>query len=514
MQLVCQRAARKCLSTLDGAEQEVSVCSDGCPLMDALSKPLPNAEDKVILISMQARGSDSTVAAQRAALLQRGMPFRTLLVICLLLSGFGGAVCVGQSAPVAHAPAAQAVTRDSAQRGPAYSLPPDKLKRAEALNRDFDWLWAVGTVWSVVYLLLFLRLHWAAKLSCFASLWAGPRWVQGLIFLPLLVIAIRLLTLPLSLVGHHLGLAYGLSIERWPAWFWDWTKGLLVSICTTTLVGSLLFAIVRHSPRRWWLWFWLLSLPLMLAAVYAEPLIIDPIFNHFEPLSHSHPELVAQLERVVERSGEKIRPDHMFLMKASEKTTELNAYVTGFGSSKRVVVWDTSLKKSTPDEVLFIFGHELGHYVLGDVVHGLMMAAAGALLALWLAFHIVNKLVCLYWRRWEVPAVEDWSAVVVLMLVFTVFSILSDPISNSISRYVEHRADVYGQEIVHGIVADPQTTALHSFQTLGEQSLDIPHPNPWMVFWTYNHPPIANRAEFARDYDPWKPGGHPRFFSK
>lgn len=437
------------------------------------------------------------------------MLFRIVPVLCLLLAGLFGDACLAQTAAAANPPAAQSV-----HQGPAYSLPAAKLKRAEALNRDFDWLWAIGTVWSVVYLLLFLRLHWAAKLSCFSALWAGPRWVQGLIFLPLLVVAIHLLTLPLSLAGHHLGLAYGLSIEHWPAWFWDWTKGLLVSIATTTLVGSLLFAIVRHAPRRWWLWFWLLSLPLMLAAVYAEPLIIDPLFNHFQPLSQSHPELVAQLEQVVARSGETIPADHMFLMKASEKTTELNAYVTGFGSSKRVVVWDTSLKKSTPDEVLFIFGHELGHYVLGDVVHGLMMAAAGALLALWLAFHIVRKLICVYWKRWEVPAIEDWSAVVVLMLVFTVFSIVSEPIGNSISRYIEHRADVYGQEIVHGIVADPQATAVHSFQTLGEESLDIPDPNPAMVFWTYSHPPIAQRAEFARDYDPWKPGGHPRFFSK
>ena len=81
--------------------------------------------------------------------------------------------------------------------------------------------------------------------------------MQGLIFLPLLIIAIHLLTLPLALTGHHLGLAYGLSIERWPAWFWDWTKGLLLSLAISTFVGSLLFAIVRHS-RRWWLWFWLL----------------------------------------------------------------------------------------------------------------------------------------------------------------------------------------------------------------------------------------------------------------
>jgi Zn-dependent protease with chaperone function len=91
---------------------------------------------------------------------------------------------------------------------------------------------------------------------------------------------------------------------------------------------------------------------------------------------------------------------------------------------------------------------------------------------------------------------------------------LSDPISNSIGRYVEHRADVYGQEVVHGIVRDPQATAVHSFQTLGEESLDLPDPNPWMVFWTYSHPPIAARAEFARGYDPWKAGGRPRFFAK
>jgi STE24 endopeptidase len=435
------------------------------------------------------------------------------LVLCLLCIGLFPSSCLGQ-APPANASTAQAEDHASTPAGPAYSLPPEKLQRAEALNRSENWLWAISTVWAVVYLLLFLRLHWAGRLSRLSARVATRPWVQGLIFLPLLVIAIHLLTLPLSIAGHHLGLAYGLSIERWPAWFWDWTKGLLVSIVMMTIVGSLLFAIVRHSPRRWWFWFWLLSLPLMLAAVFAEPLIIDPLFNHFEPLSQSHPELVAQLEQVVKRSGETIPPDHMFLMKASEKTNEMNAYVTGFGSSKRVVVWDTSLKKSTPDEVLFIFGHELGHYVLGDVVHGLMMAAAGAFIGLWLAFHIVRKLICRYWRTWDVPAVEDWGALVVLMLVFTVLSILTEPISNSISRHIEHRADVYGQEIIHGIVADPQATAVHSFQTLGEESLDIPDPNPGMVFWTYSHPPIVKRAEFARDYDPWKPDGHPRFFSK
>ena len=395
---------------------------------------------------------------------------------------------------------------------PAYTLPPAKLERAERLNRQENLTWVLGTLWSVGSLLVVLRLHWAAGLSRLAGRASRRPWVQGLVFVPLLTLLLRVLHLPLALFGHHLGLAYGLSVEHWPAWWWDWTKGLAVGLLGSTLVLSLLFAIVRHA-RRWWLWFWMLSVPLMLAAAYAVPLIIDPLFNHFEPLGRSHPELVAQLEQVVARSGQRIPPDRMFLMRASEKVTGLNAYVTGFGSSKRVVVWDTSLQKSTPDEVLFIFGHELGHYVLHDVVQGLAMGAAGALLALYLGFHAVHWLVRRYGVRWQVPAVEHWSAVVVLMLAFTVFSIVSEPVANAISRRVEHRADVFGQEVVHGIVADPQSTAVHSFQTLGEESLDIPDPHPFVVFWTYSHPPIAARAAFARDYDPWQPGRHPRFFA-
>jgi STE24 endopeptidase len=438
------------------------------------------------------------------------MPFRILLLLFCLWS-------VMPLASIASAqPADQPAQARPAQQaaGPAYSLPPAKLRRAEALDRDQNWLWAIGTLWAVISLLLVLGLRWAARFSQLAARITKRPWVQGLIFIPLLVILLRLLDLPLALAGHHVGLAYGLSIERWPAWLWDWTKGLFVSMVISTLVGSLLFAIVRHAPRRWWLWFWLLSLPLMVAGVFIQPLIIDPLFNHFEPLSKLHPELVTQLESIVKRSGESIPPDHMFLMKASEKTTQLNAYVTGFGSSKRVVVWDTSLKKSSSDEVLFIFGHELGHYVLGDVVNGLLMSAAAALLGLWAAFHLTRRLLCRYGERWQIAGEDDWSTLVVLALVFTVLTIVSAPIANAISRHVEHRADVYGQEVIHGIVADPQATAVHSFQTLGEESLDTPYPNPAMVFWTYSHPSIAARAEFARGYDPWKPGGHPRFFAK
>jgi STE24 endopeptidase len=433
-----------------------------------------------------------------------------LLVLYLLLQS-APRVHAQSAAPRAATPAASQPAGDNL---PAYTLPPAKLAQAESLDRDENLLWIASTLWSVIALLLVLGLGWAAAFSRIAKRVTPRPGLQAWIFLPLLLLSLSLLDLPLHIIGHHIALTYHLSVEHWPAWLWDWTKGLLVSLIVGTLILSLLFAIVRRSPRRWWLWFWLLSLPLMVASVYLLPLVIDPLFNHFEPLTHAHQPLVQQLEQVVQKSGETIPPSRMFLMKASEKVTGLNAYVTGFGASKRVVVWDTSIQKASPDEILFIFGHELGHYVLRHILYGLLLGAAGLLLALFLGYHAVHWALRRFGPRWQISAIEEWPAAVVLLLVFAAFNIAGEPLQNAISRYIEHQADIYGQEVIHGIVADPRRTAVHSFQILGEESLDVPDPNPFIVFWTYSHPPITGRSAFARGYDPWLRGRTPRYFSK
>jgi STE24 endopeptidase len=103
---------------------------------------------------------------------------------------------------------------------------------------------------------------------------------------------------------------------------------------------------------------------------------------------------------------------------------------------------------------------------------------------------------------------------VVFMLVLSVLSFFSEPIVNGFSRMHEHEADVYGQEAIHGIVADPQATAQQSFQLLGEMSLTDPNPSPFVEFWTFGHPSVSSRAAFAAAYNPWAPGEHPRYFTK
>ena len=143
---------------------------------------------------------------------------------------------------------------------------------------------------------------------------------------------------------------------------------------------------MRWSPRRWWFFFWLAALPILLFVLFISPWFIDPLFNTFQPLDTRYPALAAEMEKVVRRTGLDIPQDRMFLMEASKKTNDVNAYVTGFGASKRVVVWDTTIQKLTTDETLFIFGHEAGHYVLHHIRDGFLFFAATFLVALYVGY--------------------------------------------------------------------------------------------------------------------------------
>jgi STE24 endopeptidase len=394
-----------------------------------------------------------------------------------------------------------------------YTLPPALLEKARSL---YYWRTALdfgSTFWGILVLLALLNFRWAAGLGSWTASISRKPWLQGLCFAPIFLLLLSLFHLPLAILGHHISLQYGQSVQGWSSWFVDWGKALLLDLVSGTFILSLVFALIRHS-RRWWLWLWIISLPLQVLVVFVLPLVVDPMFNHFEPLAKTDPALVQQLERVVEKTGVSIPPSRMFLMKASEKYTSSNAYVTGFGSSRRVVVWDNTLKSAPPDEILLIFGHELGHYVLHHIERGLAIGAALSLFFLWIGSHLVRWLMGRYGPRWHIAALEDWAATAVLMLVLSILTFLAEPIGNGISRGQEHQADVFGAEVVHGIVENPQKVDAQSFQRLGEESLEYPYPSPFVVFWTYTHPPIAEREAFAASYDPWQPGSRPRYFNK
>jgi Zn-dependent protease with chaperone function len=268
---------------------------------------------------------------------------------------------------------------------------------------------------------------------------------------------------------------------------------------------------MRRSPRRWWLYFWFPAVLILLGLIVITPLVIDPLFDKFEPLSKEHPDLVASIEKLTRHAGVPIAPDRMFLMVASQKTNAINAYVTGLGASKRVVIWDTTIQKTSNDESLFIVGHELGHYVLGHVRQGFLLGAAGLLLALYLLFRGLHWALDRWAKEWKLCGQEDWASLAVLYLLLQVLLFVSSPVINGYSRMQEHAADVYGLEVIHGLVPNSEEVAAHAFQVLGDLDLSDPNPPRFITFWLYSHPPLADRLVFAHSYDPWSKGESPKY---
>ena len=237
---------------------------------------------------------------------------------------------------------------------------------------------------------MILRLGVAVKFRDWAESVSDRKWIQCLVFVPLLILTIDLFDLPLRIYWHSLSLRYEQSIQRWGSWLVDWLKGEALGVGLAILLVMVLYVAMRRSPRRWWFYSWLASLALLLFLFFISPWFIDPLFNHFEPLGNQHPQLVASIENLTQRAGVPIPADRIFLMRASEKTNTINAYVTGFGASKRVVMWDTTIAKTTNDEALFIVGHELGHYVLGHVATGFAFFAVALLLAFYIMFRSLH----------------------------------------------------------------------------------------------------------------------------
>ncbi len=454
---------------------------------------------------------------------------RIAVALALLLSflpeSVSAARCPGQSAATLTAQVAPPVAVPTAppsqpSAGPdqrpvakteSYTLSYETRQKAVAYSRAGYILYFVWYLVVVVGVLLLLRFGVVARLRDFAQRSTEKRWLQGLLFLPPFLFLVDLFELPVSIYWHALSLRYQQSVEGWGAWAWDWTKEELVQLLIFTILGIILFAVLHRSPRRWWFYFWLALLPISLCLVIASPYVIDPLFHHYRPLLAEEPALVESIARLTQHAGVPIAPDRMFLMDASKKTNTLNAYVAGLGPSKRLVLYDNTIRKTTPEETLFIVGHELGHYVLGHIWQGFLFFAAGALLGLYLMYRGLHYALNRWGARWKIYGPQDWAALAVLFLLMQLLDFFSAPVMNALSRMEEHAADVYGLEVIHGVVPHSEEVAAHAFQVLGELDLSDPNPPEFIRFWLYSHPPLAERLVFAHSYDPWSRGQRPKY---
>jgi Zn-dependent protease with chaperone function len=425
-----------------------------------------------------------------------------------------GSVASSAATTSPSASASSAPAESKASESPQYPIfeyapPPAEYARSKAYSNAHYRHFFINAFYRFLILLVLLRWRVAPWFRNRAERVSSRRSVQLIIFAPLILLTIALLGIPSDIWDQSLQRAFGLSVQTWPSWVTDWITNQIVMLIVGTILVAILYAVIRRSPRRWWFYFWLASIPVVLALFFLQPLVIDPLFYTFKPLAGAQPVLLGEMQKVMQRGGIEIPPDRMFVMNASSKTTGLNAYVSGYGASKRVVVWDNTIAKATIPETLFVFGHEMGHYVLLHIPKEIAIDLAIILFLFYLGYRLAHWMLARWGAPWTIRDLQDWASLPALIFLITLLAFLATPVFNAVSRHFEHEADRYGLEVVHGIVANPNQVAAHYFEKSGEMNLSDPDPNGFIKAWFFDHPTRPERVHFVATYDPWSKGEEP-----
>ncbi len=227
------------------------------------------------------------------------------------------------------------------------------------------------------------------------------------------------------------------------------------------------------------------------------PVVLDPVFNDFVPLEDE--ELRVELLELASRAG--IEGGRVFQVDKSKQTKTMNAYVNGLGPTKRIVLWDTMIAKLDREELRVVMAHEMGHYVLDHLWKILGMMLLLLFGVFWAGQRVVEASIARWGSRWGFDRAGDPAATPLLLLVISTFMFLLSPITSGGMRYFEHEADTFALEVTRG--NDPGARA---FVKLAEDSKVLPEPHPFIRFWRYTHPTLAERIVYFRTHKPWERG--------
>ncbi len=369
---------------------------------------------------------------------------------------------------------------------------PEPSEAAIRYHRSGNVLWAVETALGLLIpaLLLFTRL--SARLRDLAQR-AGRGWFPTTVLYALLFVLITaLLTFPLAFYGGYLRQhEYGLSNQSFGRWMSEWLKGVAVSGIGLSLVLWIPYLLLRRSPQRWWLYAGLATIPITILLLVITPVWVDPIFNKFGPLEDKA--LESRILALADRAG--IEGSRVYQVDKSVDTKAVNAYVTGIGGTKRIVIWDTILAKLEPDQILFVTAHEMGHFVLRHTLAVILGATILATVSLYVVHRFAGRMIARFARRFGFDRLSDVASFPLLLLLGGLVSLILTPAVLAFSRYQEHEADRFALEITRN-----NRAAATTFVRLQEENLSVPRPCPIYMLWRGSHPSLADRIDFANRY--------------
>ncbi len=318
----------------------------------------------------------------------------------------------------------------------------------------------------------------------------GGNWMAQAVLGGFVIVLIgELVTLPLAAWRETVLRRYDLSTQTWSAWTVDLLKGYAVAavIGAVTLLGF--FGLARLAPRWWWAWVAAGAAALTVLFSFVFPVLVEPIFNRFTPMP-SGP-LRENLIAMAARDGVPVKD--VLVADASRRTNALNAYVSGLGPTRRIVVYDTLLREAPPGEVEAVVAHELGHAKDRDVLTGTLIGALAAAAAV-CAVYLIGSWTGLL-RRAGIDSITDPRAVALLLALATVVGLAAAPLQSFVSRRIEARADAHALALTE----DPATVERMEQRLATTNLADVDPPRLEYVMFA-SHPSVVERIAAARAY--------------
>jgi STE24 endopeptidase len=303
------------------------------------------------------------------------------------------------------------------------------------------------------------------------------------------VLVVEVITLPFAAWRHTIVVRYGISTQTWGAWAVDMLKSWAVGAVIGAIALLGFYTIAHFAPRWWWAFGAVGAAGLVVLLSFVLPVLVEPVFNKFTPMADGP--LRTSLIELAARDGVPVKD--VLVADASRRTKAVNAYVSGLGPTRRIVVYDTMLTEATPGEVVSVAAHELGHAKDNDVLIGTVLGALGTAAAV-IALYLLGSWEWLL-RRAEVDSIGEPRAIALMLAVVTIAGLVAGPAQAYVSRRIEARADAHALDLT----GDPATFEAMQ-RRLGSVNLSDPDPPAWEYVMSASHPSTVERMAAARAY--------------
>lgn len=364
---------------------------------------------------------------------------------------------------------------------------PDLDEAAYSYRMDAFRLWAIRLPLSFIIPMIFLFSGFSQRLFQITSRGRGV-FLSGLLFGLTYLGIVYLINLPFSFYGSFiLRHRYELTDQTILRWIELSLKGFLVNNGLMAIFLWVPYGLIQRYPETWWWRGGLLMIPVIIFMVFITPLVVDPFFSRYVPIQEGS--LKNGIQEMLHRGG--IGDADIFVVDKSRDTKTMNAYMTGIFSSRRIVLWDTTINNLDEREVVSITAHEMGHYVRNHVWKGIGLGIAGTFLILFLIHLSSGWIVKASGGAFGFTKLHSYASLPLLLILLNLFNWFGQPLINAVSRSFEREADLYEISMTRD-----RESAVTAMEKLYETSLGVPRPSGFYEFWYHTHPSLEDRIRF------------------